>query len=389
MAIREGRWDCTACGRVANLGRDLRCAGCGRARGNVKFYLPADEPAVREAELRAIADAGPDWACGFCEASNRSTSEACTGCGAPRADGSSRVVGGADADELTHEQKEALERSRRIREEIALASRARRSRNRKLVVAAAAVVFLLCAGGGTFGAFAARLGGTRGEGGPTLRLGAPAQGPEVVLLSKLATRRIAVEGHRLVNEDGWCSSMPGGARELHRETRQSGTRQVCSIRGAERTGGGPILAAAGAFRVQQDLGNGFFSESGGGGGGGSDWGSSSSSDNCTSEPVYSDWCTWEVWRWIVIRTPETTSEVAVPPWPELTLAHDERRGRQAEIYEGTLLSTDGERIRLLVDQSRWLAWQSGTTYEGTWSFFGGLKTVGAPVAATRPATAAR
>lgn len=380
MAIREGRWDCTACGRTANLGRDLRCAGCGRARGKVKFYLPMNEPAVRQAEMLAMAKAGPDWVCGFCEASNRSTSQACTGCGAPREEGSSRVTGGADATELTAKQAAEQEERRRRLRELAELRRKQQARTMKIVGAIACVFLLLCSGFGTFGAFHARAGGTKGVGGPVVRLGAPGGGADVVLVSKEATRRIDVEAQRLVRDESWCSSMPPDARELGRHSRQHGTRRVC------RWGGGsPILASAAVpFRVQEDLGNGFFSDSDSGGGGGysgsSDWGSSGSTDNCRSEPVYEDYCTWEALRWVVVRSPLTRDDAAIPAWPAVSLLPGERKGASVETYRGVVQSRDGETITLDVSQSQWLGWQPGVRYEATWSFFGGLRSVGPPAA---------
>lgn len=383
MAIREGRWDCAACGRTANLGRDLRCAGCGRARGKVKFYLPMNEPAVQQAEMLAMAKAGPDWACAFCQASNRSTSQACTGCGAPREEGTARVVGGADASELTAEQARKLQEARARGEEFARLRKVQAARTRKIIAAVAAVGFVLCSGVMTLAGFTTRAGGTQGVGGPAIRLGAPSGGSDVELLSKTATRRIDVEAQRLVTDEAWCSSMPYGARELRRVSRAHGSRRVCEW----SPRGGPVLGVAG-FRVQEDLGNGFFSDSdsGSSGGGSSDWGSSSSSDNCRSETIYEDWCTYEALRWVIVRSPQNADSVAVPAWPAPQLGPGERRGAEVERYEGTLMSRDGERITLPVSQSQWLSWQPGTRYDATWSFFGGLRSVGAPVAASSTAS---
>ena len=386
MAIREGRWDCVACGRTANLGRDLRCAGCGRARGKVKFYLPANEPAVLDSELLARARAGPDWSCGYCQASNRSTSQACTGCGASRSEGTSRVRGGADATEgvkpkpawgnpalsaaISGADQERIDAMRRVA--------AGRQKMRTVWLWVFALCgFLGCTGITGSAGFSYRWGGTRGEGGPSMRLGAPNAGPDVELVSKVATRTIEVEAHRLVTKESWCSSKPSDARELSRSSRKSGTREVCRL----DAGRGPML---GWLRVQEDLGNGFFSDSdsGSGGGGSYDWGSSgsdSSTDRCTTVDTYDDWCSWQAWRWIVERTPFNSDPVAVPAWPELGLASDERPGKKRERYEATFLTTDGETVVMKTDQAQWLAWQAGGRYRATWSFFGGLESIGGPV----------
>lgn len=380
MAIREGRWDCAACGRTANLGRELRCAGCGRARGKVKFYLPLNEPAVQQAEVLAMAKAGPDWVCAFCQASNRSTNQACTGCGAPREEGSVRATGGRDVTELTDAQKEQQRQARARLEEQARLAALRRRRMNKILVGLIGVVFVLCSGVATTFGFASRAGGTQGVGGPFIRVGAPSGGSDVELLSKVAMREIDVEAQRLVTEEAWCGAMPGGARELRRHSKQSGTRQVCEW--AAPTRGSPLLGIAG-FRVQEDMGNGFFSDSGSSGGSSSsDWGSSSdsgSSSSCTSVPTYEDWCAYEVMRWIVVRSPQNTDTVTVPPWPPVQLAPGERKGASIEAYEGLLLTRDGEKITLQVPQSQWIAWQQGVRYEAQWSFFGGLRSVGGPM----------
>jgi len=90
MAIREGRWDCTTCGTVGNLGRHVVCPNCGNPRAEgVRFYLPPDQQEVTdEAQLRQ-ANAGADWLCQYCGSSNGAANAACKQCGAER--GAARV----------------------------------------------------------------------------------------------------------------------------------------------------------------------------------------------------------------------------------------------------------------------------------------------------------
>jgi len=83
MAIREGAWDCPACGRKRNRGPEKHCAGCGTARAaDVRFYLPDDAPEVTDPAALERARRGPDWRCNFCGADNRADYTHCTGCGA-------------------------------------------------------------------------------------------------------------------------------------------------------------------------------------------------------------------------------------------------------------------------------------------------------------------
>ena len=95
MAIREGRWDCTSCGTVANLGRDVNCPHCALPRPEgTRFYLPEDAPEVHDTRQLAHATAGADWVCEHCGASARAADDDCPGCGAPR---------GSSATHATHE----------------------------------------------------------------------------------------------------------------------------------------------------------------------------------------------------------------------------------------------------------------------------------------------
>lgn len=84
MAKREGRWDCPFCRQTGILGRYKECPQCGRDRGKVKFYLPENEPVITSPELLDLADAGPDWVCRHCDASNRGDHQICKDCGADR-----------------------------------------------------------------------------------------------------------------------------------------------------------------------------------------------------------------------------------------------------------------------------------------------------------------
>ena len=84
MAIREGAWDCTTCGRTGNRGPEKYCAGCGHPRGlEVEIYLPEDAPEITAEAALERALAGADWCCDHCGGDNRADADYCTGCGAP------------------------------------------------------------------------------------------------------------------------------------------------------------------------------------------------------------------------------------------------------------------------------------------------------------------
>jgi hypothetical protein len=93
MAIREGAWDCPACGRRRNRGPLAHCPGCGRPRGpEVRFYLPEDAREVTDQTAIERARRGPDWSCAFCQGDNPADAPFCGNCGASRGDGTAREV---------------------------------------------------------------------------------------------------------------------------------------------------------------------------------------------------------------------------------------------------------------------------------------------------------
>ena len=93
MAIREGRWDCPSCGSTGVFGRHVDCPSCGKPRpAGVRFYLTDDAPVLVDPERVAEAEAGPDWVCEHCGASNRAAHRDCEGCGAPRGSSPTQAV---------------------------------------------------------------------------------------------------------------------------------------------------------------------------------------------------------------------------------------------------------------------------------------------------------
>lgn len=93
MTIREGAWDCPACGRRRNRGPLAHCPGCGRPRGpEVRFYLPEDAREVTDQAEIERARQGPDWSCAYCHGDNPADAPFCGNCGAACGEGTARVV---------------------------------------------------------------------------------------------------------------------------------------------------------------------------------------------------------------------------------------------------------------------------------------------------------
>ena len=84
MAIRIGRWDCTYCGHIGNLGPHKHCVNCGAGRPkDVQFYLPKDAKIVNDEDEIKRALEGPDWICDNCGSGNLNKAKFCSNCGAP------------------------------------------------------------------------------------------------------------------------------------------------------------------------------------------------------------------------------------------------------------------------------------------------------------------
>ena len=96
--IIMGYWDCPVCGTKEIRGDVVSCPSCGRARGDVKFYMKGHtEDQIRgenergdleyvDEEKAKYISRNPDWYCSFCESLNSDNAEYCSSCGATRAD---------------------------------------------------------------------------------------------------------------------------------------------------------------------------------------------------------------------------------------------------------------------------------------------------------------
>ena len=93
-----GYWDCPVCGKKEIRGDVTNCPACGRARGDVKFYLKGytEGQELSQSDLGAFEHlseqqaqeigSNPDWYCSFCNSLNNDNAQFCSNCGASRAD---------------------------------------------------------------------------------------------------------------------------------------------------------------------------------------------------------------------------------------------------------------------------------------------------------------
>ena len=93
-----GYWDCPVCGSKEIRGDVVNCPSCGRARGDVQFYVKGYQEGqnLREEELNQFEQLddekaqtfskNPDWYCSFCNSLNSDNAKFCGNCGSSRED---------------------------------------------------------------------------------------------------------------------------------------------------------------------------------------------------------------------------------------------------------------------------------------------------------------
>jgi hypothetical protein len=302
MAVREGKWRCPFCAGV-NLGRELRCGGCGATRDkDVSFFLDDEAPEVTDAALLEAARAGADWLCAHCQTSNRPDAPRCRNCGAERGDARERPV------------QELLRRP-----PPAPPSRRTRSGARRWLWPALALLAATTAGV----AYCA----LRTTSAPVTVAGFEWE------------RTLEVEAHRMVEETAWADELPAGARVLSRsrEVRRTDSVQV----GTERVKVGV-----------RDLGNGFFEDV------------HEERPVHEQRPVYAERVRYEAPRWVTARTLRATGADRAPHWPQANMGPREREGRRSERLV-VVLRGDRE-YRLELPAEAWSALVEGQTATAVW-----------------------
>jgi hypothetical protein len=298
MAIREGKWDCPQCGFKGNRGSEQKCRGCNKVRADeVKFYLEDDAAEVTDEKLLAKAQAGADWICQFCEAINPADGKKCKSCGAERT-------------EKKREVKDILDQPAAP----AAPPPKKKSSTGLIVGLVGALALVATCGVCVFGS-----------------------SEKQTKLDKVSWERtVEVEKFGTVTEEGWKDELPSGARvqsttsKVHHSNHiQTGTRQV-SKQVDEKVQTGTRTVKAG----KRDLGNGMF-------------------EDITREepvyehrsktvttdepvyrddPVYKDWCRYEIEKWHKDRVERAAGDDLAPSWPAAKLADKEREGKKAETY---------------------------------------------------------
>lgn len=361
MAIREGAWDCPACGRKRNRGPEKHCAGCGHPRGpEVEFYLPDDAEEVADAGALEKAEAGPDWICPYCGGDNAASYSHCTGCGAARDGAEERPVvehreEPAKPPEPPAAAEESGEKPPRPRAKGKKKGCGRLGCLGLLVLAALAFFFLR------------------------------PKDTTVTATSFAWERAVEVEALVTATEEAWEDEVPAGAEVLRRWQEADDTERVQT--GTEiRTRTVTERVQTGTEKVKvgvRDLGNGYFEDI--------------YEDRPVYEmvereetyeaPVYSEEpvmrarVRYRIDRWQKERTERAQGQGRSPFWPPVRPGPREREGERSESYTVTFTDLEGRSVLFTTtDEGGWRRIEPGHSYRAKVSG-GKVRRVGEEVAA--------
>ena len=332
-----GYWDCPVCGNKGIAGNVMNCPACGRARGDVKFYMRGvAENAVLEADQTGNVeylseeqakdfDAEADWYCSFCNSLNRNRAAFCSNCGATREQSESNYF-----DQLKKRQEqEAAEAAAQN----ASAPRAKAGGKRIwlwLVLIALVIGVFTYTNGNT----------TKGN----------------LEVTDIAwSREIPVEDYREYQEEGWA--IPQGGTQISKSTKLHHYDQVLDhYEDVEVQRSRQVLDGYETYYTYTDRGNGsfeqvehsrpvyrteYYTET-------------ESRPVYKSVPRYATWYVYSIWRWKYARTAAASGTDHEAAWPELALQENEREGSpRTEEYSFTVESEKDGRSTWTLAEADW------------------------------------
>ena len=333
-----GYWDCPFCGSTGIRGDVTNCPSCGRARGEVQFYMKdhaeggsreenerADVEYLSEEQAKYVSK-NPDWYCSFCNSLNSDNAQFCGNCGASRADSESNYF-------QMLERKKAREAAEAGTQSQAQAPQ-KQSRKPLLIF----LVILLA----VVGLFVWRNGSkTAGD----LR---------VTALNWVRT--INIEENRVYHESGW--NLPAGAEQTAARNEVHHYDQVFDhYENVDVQRSRQVVDHYETYYTYSDNGNGTFTEV-------PHERPVYSTEYYTetvqqpvyrSVPRYATKYYYDIWRWTPSRNVTSSGDSHETAWPDYTLADNEREGQRTEVYRFTVEHTKDkkppETYRLDADES--------------------------------------
>ena len=339
-----GYWDCPVCGTKEIRGDVANCPSCGRARGDVQFYMKDyTEGEIREEDERSDVEyldeeqekdfsKNPDWYCSFCNSLNSDNAQFCGNCGASRADSESNYF------QMLEKKKE------REAAELAAQPQTTRKEKRSLRPLAIAAVIVLA-----IVAIFAWMNSNKTSG-------------DLKVTSLNWIRNISIEENRMYSESGW--SLPAGAEqtdarnELHHYDSVLDHYENVEVQRSRQ-----VVDHYETYYTYSDNGNGTFTEV------------PHERPVYTTEyytetvqqpvymqvPRYQTKYYYNIWRWTYSRDVTASGEDHNAAWPEVTLGENEREGTRKELYYFTVENQKkaGETAAYSLSESDWMNISTG------------------------------
>jgi len=312
-------WDCPVCGAKGVRGDVVNCPSCGRARGEVKFYMQnVEDGEIREAgetsdieylneEQAASFSKNPDWYCSFCNSLNSDNAQFCGNCGASRADSEANYF------QMLEKKKEQEAAEAAAQSAGAPAAKPRRS-----------PLFILLALVLVIAAVVMWMNGSKTS-------------DPLTVTSLEWVRNINVEENRMFSESGW--ELPAGAEqtdartELHHYDNVLDHYETTRVRRTRQ-----VIDHYETYYTYSDNGNGTYSQE--------EhqrpvYGTEEYYEDVQQPvfrqvPRYATKYYYNIWRWVPSRDVTASGNDHNTQWPEVSLAENEREGQRTEVYRFTV-----------------------------------------------------
>ena len=339
-----GYWDCPFCGSRGIRGDVVNCPSCGRARGDVQFYMKDyTEGEIREENERADVEyldeeqakyvsKNPDWYCSFCNSLNSDNAQFCGNCGASREDSESNYF-------QMLEKKKAREAAEAAAQQ---GSQVPQKPSRKPLIVILAIVLAIV------GIFVWMNGNKTAS--------------DLKVSALNWVRNINIEENRMYSESGW--ELPSGAEQTSSRNEIHHYDQVLDhYENVEVQRSRQVIDHYETYYTYSDNGNGTFSEvpherpv----------YGTEYYTETVRqpvyrSVPRYATKYYYNIWRWTPSRDVTASGDDHNAAWPEYTLAENEREGKRTEVYRFTVEHTNGKKAAetYRLDEGDWMNVNAG------------------------------
>lgn len=330
-------WDCPYCSNKGIGGNMRECPGCGRPRGDVKFYMKqvAAGAVLSEAQAAGIEhvsdeeaakiDRRADWFCSYCDCLNTAGDNICKGCGATK----------EDSDKNYFDLKRIREEKERARAEAKIPqvnTGVKKSSKKFLLIGGLIILGFILLG---------------------VWLGSKKTTANVI--SDMGWERsIAVERYTNVDESDWRLPSGGNLHETKREIHHyDQILDHYEEREVERSR--TVLDHYETTYTYEDLGNGYYEEV------------SHSEPVYTTEyyteivsepiyvsvPVYETKYYYDIWKWLYERSESSKGHDKSVYWPELNLTENEREAGRDALYYFSVQDEKGKTKTYSVKETEW------------------------------------